>query len=82
MAAIAPDVLDKVDSDTVVDKLSKMYSIDPDILRGSDEIQAIRDHRAQMAQQQQQMATMQQIGGMAKDYGKAMKDGQVQGTQV
>lgn len=64
MAQMAPDVMDKIDTDKVVDKLCKIYSVDPDIIRDEDEIDAIREFRSQQQAQQQQVmaaANMAQI---------------------
>lgn len=64
MAQMAPDVMDKIDTDKVVDKLCKIYSVDPDIIRDEDEIDSIREFRSQQQAQQQQVmaaANMAQI---------------------
>jgi hypothetical protein len=67
MAQMAPDVLDKLDTDIIVDKLSAILSVDPDIVRADDEIEVIRKNRAQAQEQQARMASMEQMAGIAKD---------------
>ncbi len=65
MAQMIPEALDTIDVDRVVDKLSKIYAIDPEILRGEEEVASVREQRAKAAQQQamvQNMANAAQIG--------------------
>lgn len=78
MAQAAPSVLDKINWDKVVDKGSKIYSIDPDIILDQEEADAIRQQRAEAAQQQMKMQNLlaasqvaKQAGGAAKDYAAA-----------
>lgn len=57
MAKTWPTVLDKIDSDTVVDKLAKAYSVDPDTINDEKEVTGIRQQRnEQLAAQQKQIA--------------------------
>lgn len=60
IASVKPEVLDKINEDKVVDIVSRIKGINPDILRSDEEVKAIRDARAQQAMMAQQMALMQQ----------------------
>jgi hypothetical protein len=71
MAQIAPTVLDKVKTDTVVDKMAKIYSVDPDIIADDEDVDGIRQQRAEQMAQQQKMAVMAQGAMIAKDAGQA-----------
>jgi hypothetical protein len=71
MAQMAPSVLDKVDADKAVDKFAKVYSIDPDLIRSDDDVDATRQAQAQMQQNQMQIAAMAQGAMIAKDAGSA-----------
>jgi hypothetical protein len=63
MAATSPTVLDKVDTDAVVDGYAKAYGVDGKVLR---EPEAVAQLRAARAQQQQQEAALQQSAAFAK----------------
>lgn len=54
LAAVAPDIMDKINTDQVVDELSRMLGTPPDMVRSDAEAAKIRQARAQ-AQQQAQM---------------------------
>jgi hypothetical protein len=71
MAQMAPAVLDKIDTDKVVDKFAKAYSVDPDIIKTDEDVDAQRKAQAEAIAKQQQMAGMQTMVGMAKDFGSA-----------
>lgn len=58
MAAIFPTVKDNLDSDKFIAEMNTLLGNPSDIIRGQDEVQAIRQQQAQSAQQQQQMAAM------------------------
>jgi hypothetical protein len=61
--AVDPDVIDNIDLDQVVRDYAQMLGISPKLLREPEVVKAIRDAKAQQAQQQQ---AMQQAGGMAQ----------------
>lgn len=73
MAQIVPEVIDNIDSDRVAKKLAKIYSVDPDILREDDEVDAIRGARNQQQVAMQKMAAMQQMAQIGSEAGKAGK---------
>lgn len=71
MAQMAPGILDSIDGDTVIKKLSKMYSVDPDIIRDEDEVKAIRDAKDQAQREMQAMEMAQQMAGVMQTGAKA-----------
>ena len=66
LAAVNPDVLDKIDFDQTVDEYAMMTGVPPTIIRSDEDVEKIRQQKAQAAQQQQQMAMMQQGVEQAK----------------
>jgi hypothetical protein len=60
-------VWDKVDTDQVADKAAGYLGIDPELVRGDDEVQALRQQRAQAQQQAAQAAQAEQAAKTAKD---------------
>lgn len=75
IAAVNPDIMDKINFDYTIDKYSTLLNNDPKMMRSNDEAMAIRQQRAQaqMAAQQAQMADL-----MAKA-GKTLSETQVGG---
>lgn len=67
MAQFSPEVLDKIDPDKVVDEAWSITGAPDRVLRDDSEVQTLRQSRAQQAQQQQQMAMLQQGAGAVKD---------------
>lgn len=67
MAAVFPDVVDKINSDNVVDDYADMLGTDPDEVVTGDELAAKRQQRAQ----QQQMAAMAAMAKPASDAANA-----------
>ena len=75
MAAARPDVLDKLNGDEAIDLYSRALGVNPKMVVDTDEANAVRDARAQ---QQQQMAMMQQ--GLAAAQGaKTLSETEVGG---
>lgn len=66
MAQFSPEVLDNINADKFVDKLSKIYSVDPDVLHEKSDIKTVREQRAQAQKVQSQMAMMSQMGELGK----------------
>ena len=60
MAQLVPDVLDKVDTDDVVDTAWSIIGAPMRVLREDEELKVLRESKAQMAQQQMQMNMAQQ----------------------
>ena len=71
MAQYSPDVLDKVNPDKVTDEVWAITGAPVKVLRDDDEVQKIREGRAQQMAQQQQMAMMGQGAEIAKTAGAA-----------
>jgi hypothetical protein len=69
MAAVKPDVLDKLDFDQVVDDLAEMYGVNPEIVVPDDDVAAMRDARAQQMAAQQAAAMAQPMAQTAKTMG-------------
>jgi len=58
LAGAIPDVLDKLNSDEMIDEYAYRAGAPAKIIRGADEVAKIRADRAQQMQQQQTMASM------------------------
>jgi hypothetical protein len=71
MAQAWPDVLHKVKSLIYVDKLSKIYSVDPDIVADDEEAEASIAAQQEAMAQQQKMVALQQAADIAKTGGQA-----------
>lgn len=56
IAPIKPDVVDKLDTDAVVDAYADMLGVDPDLVVPDDQVQQIRAQRAQQQQAAQAAA--------------------------
>ena len=74
MAQFAPDVLDKINPDNVVDEVWSITGAPIQVLRDDAEIESIREGRAAAMMKQQEMAMIQQGASAAKDVGKAEAD--------
>lgn len=61
-----PSVWDKVDTDKIIDKAASYLGVDPEIIRGDDDVAAMRQQRAQAMQAQQQAEAAQQAAETAK----------------
>ena len=61
-----PAALDKLNIDQTIDEYGNMLGVPATIVNSDDEVQATREQRAQMEQQQQMMAMAQQAGATAK----------------
>ncbi len=75
MAELMPDIIDTINGDKVVDKLAKIYSIDPEILRSEDEKDSIRQQRSDQQAMQQKMMMMDQLANTAKTGSEAQRNG-------
>lgn len=71
MAQYSPEVLDKIDPDKVTDEVWAITGAPVKVLRDDDEVQKIREGRAQAAMQQQQVGEMAAGAQIAKDAGQA-----------
>ena len=71
VAQFFPTVLDKISSDKVIDVISKIRSVTPEILEGDKEVKTTRENRQKAAQAQAQLQALQVGAGAAKDMGQA-----------
>lgn len=73
IASMTPDVLDKINADMAVNEIFDISGASAKILRSDDEVKAIREARAQMQQQANEMAMLQQGATAYKDYEQGNK---------
>lgn len=66
LAAIFPGVIDKINSDQVVDDYAEMYGVNPEIIVDDEKAAASRAERTQAAQAAQMAASMPQVAQTAK----------------
>jgi len=71
LAAVNPDILDKVDFDEAVEEYHRMTGAPKAILRAPEKVEAMRQQRAQQEQQMQQAAMAQQAAEGAKTLSEA-----------
>jgi hypothetical protein len=74
LAAVNPQVLDKIDFDQAVDVYADMTSIPPSLVKTDDDVEGVRAERAQAEAQAQKMAMIQQGAMAAKDLSAAKTD--------
>lgn len=70
-AAVAPEILDKIDTDQLIDEYADRLSIPPGIVRDDEAVAEIRGARAQAQQAQQQIAATTEAAKAAESLGKA-----------
>ena len=82
LAQVSPEVIDKLNPDKAVDKVFNTIGVDPEILRDDQQVQEIRQNRAeaqaQAAQLQQQLAAAQTYKTAAEG-DRNVKDSQLEG---
>jgi hypothetical protein len=66
LAGVVPDVLDKMDTDQMVDEYAGMLGVPPRIIRTDDQVAQLRAGRQQAQQQAQQQQQMMQAAQGAK----------------
>ncbi|GAB5471428.1 MAG: portal protein [Rhodospirillales bacterium] len=67
MIQIAPEAIDKLDTDQVIDEYGALTGAPPRVVRGDDRVQALRAARRQQQQAAQAAALAQQGAAAAKD---------------
>lgn len=70
-APLNPDMADVVDTDAIAEGYADYLGVDARFIRPKEDREAIRQQRAQAAQQAQAMEAMKQGAGAAKDMGAA-----------
>lgn len=56
IAGVAPDAMDNIDIDAVIERYADLVGADPDLIRPLKQVMAIRQQRAQQQQQEQALA--------------------------
>ena len=77
MAPLVPTAMDNIDTDAVVREYNELLGNPAKILRGPDEVQGIRQQKAQQQEQEMQMQRterMAQAAGAAAPAGKVLSD--------
>jgi len=76
-----PEGIDNIDIDTIIQELASLTNIGEDKLKDTDTIKAIREAKAQMAQQQQQVEQAQVAAdvGMKMSQAQSMQQGAISG---
>jgi hypothetical protein len=85
MSPLVPTAIDNIDTDAVVREYNQLLGNPEKILRGPDQVAAIRQQKAQQVQQEQQMQAterMAQAAGAAAPAGKVLSDIDVGGGQM
>jgi len=78
LAGAFPDVLDRLNSDELIEIYAEKYGIEPILIRSDSEVEKIRMERQQAMQAQQQQAQMAQTA----DTAKTMSDTDVGGNNA
>jgi hypothetical protein len=66
IAAVKPDIIDKINFDQIIDDTGEMFGVNPKIIVPDDEVAKMRDARAQQQAQQQMLAAAQPMVETAK----------------
>lgn len=77
IAGVNPQVVDKVDTDKVVDEIAKIEGITPTIVRDEKEVKIIRDQRAEAQAQAAQLENLKTATEIAKTGSEAAKTAEV-----
>jgi len=73
MAALVPQIMDKINADKAVDYFAKSKSVDSDLILDSEQVDKIRTARAQAQAKAEQMAAIMSMATAAKDGAGAAK---------
>lgn len=73
MAAVKPDIVDKLDFDQTLDEYIDLSGAPPTMVTGDDEVREIREQRAQQMQQAQAMEQVSQGADVAQRGAQAAK---------
>lgn len=73
IAAVAPSVLDKLDTDQVIDEYAQATGVPAKIIRSDEAVAELRKQRAAQEQAQHQAAMLAQLAPAAKDGATAAK---------
>jgi hypothetical protein len=67
ISGIDPGIMDKIDTDYAIDKYSSLLNNDPRMMRTDEQVQAIRQNRAQQQQAQQQAEIAEKLAKGAQN---------------
>jgi hypothetical protein len=81
IAAMNPDVLDKVNTDQAINDIFDISGVSAKILRSDQEVQELRAARQQAMQQQQEMMMLQQGADVYKNAAEGDKIAQEANAQ-
>ena len=71
VAQFKPEVLDKIDADRLTDVYASALGVDQSIMLPEEQVQAVREQRAQQQQQAQQMEAASQAVDMMQKASQA-----------
>lgn len=66
IAQFLPEVLDRINSDQVLDDASNLYGVNPEILRSDEEVEKIREARMQKQEIMDRLTLVEQAAGVMK----------------
>ncbi len=69
MAQVKPDVIDKLNSDKIIDEYSQMLGVSTDLIIANEQVAVIREDREKEQQQMQQAAQLAEVANTAKTLG-------------
>ena len=75
VAQVNPEIMDKINSDQMIDVYADIVSISPSIVRTDEDVASIRQQRQAQVQAQQKAAMIQQGAAAAKDLSSADMEG-------
>jgi len=84
MMPLVPTAIDNIDTDMVVREYNELLGNPQKILRGPEEVMAVRQQKAQQLQQEQQMQGLERMAsaaGAAAPAGKVLSDISTEGGQ-
>ena len=66
LAEVWPQVVDKIDADQAIDEYSRAIGIPPKVVRSDEDVEVIREQRAEQEEQQRALEAAESIAGTAK----------------
>lgn len=82
LAQLDPGVLDVLDPDEMARTLAEINGVPPRAIRSREDVEALKDQRAQMQQAQQALAAAPVAAGAAKDLAQAQAMAGVPGSEL
>lgn len=75
IATFKPEIADKVDTDTLIDRYADMLGVDPTLIVANDQVALVRQDRAKQQQALQTAAALPAAAGAARDLSQANTSG-------